>query len=168
MRTGHQFTEDQKDEVLESLRTTQDAKLYKKLEILRLRMDGYSNSQVAEITKYSASRVSALVCIYANKGITYFEKEHRNGGNRRNMSYDEEAALLCEFKEAAKDGTVISVSDIEVAYKKQCGHNIGSGQIYRVLKRHGWRRIMPRSKHPQKASDEAIEASKILTSDTEN
>ena len=31
-----------------------------------------------------------------------------------------------------------------------------------VLERHGWRKVMPRSKHPQKASDEAIEASKKI------
>ncbi len=31
-----------------------------------------------------------------------------------------------------------------------------------VLKRKGWRKVMPRSKHPKKASPEAIEASKKL------
>jgi len=137
MRKGHQFTEEQKNEVIELLKATQDVKLYRKLEVLRLRMEEYSNLKIAEITKYSASRVSALVCIYSNEGITYFEKEQRTDGNRRNLSYDEEATLLSEFKESARVGTVVSVSNIEAAYEKKCGHDIGSGQIYRVLKRHG-------------------------------
>jgi hypothetical protein len=31
------------------------------------------------------------------------------------------------------------------------------------LKRHGWRKVKPRPRHPGKASDEVIEASKKLT-----
>lgn len=168
MPKGYQFTEEQKNEVLKLHWKTKDAKLYRKLEVLRLRMEGYSDSEIAAITRYSTSRVSALVCIYAKDGLAYFEKEHRVSGNRRNISFKEEAAILQEFEEAAKAGTVVSVSDIKAAYEKECGHEIGSGQIYRVLDRHGWRKIMPRSKHPQKASDEAIEASKKLTGGTMN
>ncbi len=39
---------------------------------------------------------------------------------------------------------------------------ISSERIYYVLRRHGWRKIMPRSKHPKKAKQEAIEASNKL------
>ncbi|MBR4040361.1 MAG: winged helix-turn-helix domain-containing protein [Clostridia bacterium] len=39
---------------------------------------------------------------------------------------------------------------------------VSDTQIYYVLHRHGWRKIMPRSRHPKKASEEAIEASKNL------
>jgi len=46
-------------------------------------------------------------------------------------------------------------------YEKRIGHEIRShGQIYKLLKRHGWRKIKPRPEHPQKASEEEIEASK--------
>ena len=50
--------------------------------------------------------------------------------------------------------------EIEAAYEKQVGHRISNSQIYRVLYRHGWRKIMPRSRHPKKASEEVIETSK--------
>ncbi|WP_414153386.1 winged helix-turn-helix domain-containing protein [Peptoniphilus sp.] len=40
--------------------------------------------------------------------------------------------------------------------------------MYRVLKRHGFRKIMPRSKHPKKASKEVIETSKKLTAEQKN
>ena len=39
----------------------------------------------------------------------------------------------------------------------------GRGYIYMLLKRKGYRKVMPRSKHPKKAKEEAIEASKKLT-----
>lgn len=80
------------------------------------------------------------------------------------MSVAEEAALLEPFKEAAKAGQIIETSEILRAYEKKLGCSLEKdhGQIYRVLKRHGWRKIMPRSKHPNKASDEEIASSKKL------
>ncbi len=50
----------------------------------------------------------------------------------------------------------------ELKERSTVGHSVGSGQIYYVLERHGWRKIMPRSKHPKKANEGAIEASKKL------
>jgi hypothetical protein len=43
------------------------------------------------------------------------------------------------------------------------------GQIYRVLERHGWRTVMPRSQHPDKASEEeiALAKNKILRAGTD-
>ena len=90
MSRAYKFTNEQYQEVMELMKITTDAKLHKKLEVLQLRMEGYKNADIAAITKYSASRVSALVCIYAHNGISYFEKEHRISGNRRNISFQEE------------------------------------------------------------------------------
>jgi len=168
MGKGHQFTEEQYAEVMELLKRTTEAKLRRKLEILQLRMEGYKDEEIAGITKYSKSRVSALVCVYAHEGISYFEQENRVGGHRRNISFDEESKLLAGFDEKAEKGQLITVQDIKAAYEKEIGHKTGGETIYRVLKRHGWRKVLPRSKHPKKASDEAIDASKKLTSASEN
>ena len=51
---------------------------------------------------------------------------------------------------------VLDVREIEKVYQEKVDHRIGHGQIYRVLKRHGWRKIMPRSKHPKKANDDFV------------
>ena len=48
------------------------------------------------------------------------------------------------------------------SYEQAVGHRTGGSQIYYVLRRHGWRKVMPRSKHPKKASEEVIETSKKL------
>ena len=84
------------------------------------------------------------------------------GRIRENMSFEEEAALLEQFKAKAEKGLLVETSEIKEAYDKAIGHRSSSAQIYRVLHRHGWRKVMPRSKHPKKATDEAIEASKKL------
>ena len=79
------------------------------------------------------------------------------------MSFEEEAAILEPFKKEAEAGKMVDVSDIEDAYRQAVGHSIGTSQIYYVLKRHGWRKVMPRSRHPKKADEEVIETSKKLT-----
>ena len=84
------------------------------------------------------------------------------------MSYEEETALLEPFRKKAEAGQIVEVSEMNKAYQEAVGHSIGTGQIYHVLHRHGWRKVMPRSKHPKKASEEDIEASKKLTSKWQN
>ncbi len=79
------------------------------------------------------------------------------------MSYEEEELILKPFYETAEKGKMVEISEIEEAYQEKVEHRIGNVQIYRVLHRHGWRKIMPRSKHPKKASEEAINASKKLS-----
>ena len=84
-------------------------------------------------------------------------------GNRRNMSFQEEEALLEPFKAQAEKGQMLDTAELEKRYEEAVGHRIGSFQIYCVLQRHDWRKVMPRSKHPKKASEEVIETSKKLT-----
>lgn len=84
------------------------------------------------------------------------------------MSLEEESELLDRFQKKAEQGQVLDIREIADAYEKVVGHPVSRGQIYRVLHRHGWRKVMPRSKHPKKASDEVIATSKKLTSESEN
>ena len=60
-------------------------------------------------------------------------------------------------------GELVEISEIAKAYQAAVDHPVSNGQIYSVLHRHGWRKVMPRSKHPKKASEEEIAASKKLT-----
>lgn len=76
---------------------------------------------------------------------------------------EEEAAILAPFKARAEKGGLVEISEIAKAYQQAVDHPISHSQIYFVLHRHGWRKIMLRSRHPQKASDEEIAASKKLT-----
>ena len=84
------------------------------------------------------------------------------GGNRRNMSFEEETTILAPFRERAEKGEMVEVIEIAKAYQSAVSHPVSKGQIYCVLHRHGWRKVMPRSRHPKKASEEVIEASKKL------
>lgn len=159
--TGVQMTE-----VGEARRTNRDKQVEKRLHAIQLRGEGKKNTEIAEQLETSSDVVSRWVSLYVKGGLSLLLPKKREA-RRRNMSYAEEEAILAGFEEQAQLGRVVEVSDIKAAYEKKVGHSIGGGQIYRVLKRHGWRKIKPRSRHPKKASDEAIEASKKLTNESE-
>ena len=83
-------------------------------------------------------------------------------GNHRSLSIEEENEILSSFEKKADAGQIITVQDIKRAFDERIGKDTGRGYIYMLLKRHGWRKVMPRARHPKKADDEAIEASKKL------
>jgi transposase len=102
------------------------------------------------VTKYFADGIEAII-------------GKKRQANRRNMSVLEEAAFINGFIERAQNGELVTVKEIKAAYEAKVGHEIGKGHIYMILKRNGWRKIKPRTKHPKKASEAEIEASKKLT-----
>jgi transposase len=148
--------------IAEARKRERDKQVDKRLHAVQLRGEGKNNAAIAEQLETSSDVVSRWVSEYSKGGVAALLAKKRQG-NRRNMSYEEEAEIIAAFEKRAEAGQVVEVSEIEKAYREKVGHRIGSGQIYRVLRRHEWRKVKPRSRHPKKASPEAIAASKKLT-----
>jgi len=161
MNMKHRYTEKDLEIIRAARKGNKDKRVEQRLKALELQASGKKGKEIAEITGFQPAYVSQLMAKYRDGGIEAITGNHY-GGNRRNMSFEDEAALLEPFRKRAELGQVVETSDIKAAYEKAVGHTIGGSQIYYVLKRHGWRKVMPRSKHPKKASEEAIEASKKL------
>ena len=167
MGKAHTISGKQAAEIAEVRKTITDKKVDKRLHAVQLRGEGLDNPTIALKLDTSPKVVSNWVSSYAKKGIESLMRG-KFGGNRRNMSIAEETAFLEPFKNAAETGQIIEVSEIKAAYEKKVGHSIGGSQIYYVLRRHGWRKVMPRSKHPKKAGEEEIESSKKLKPKSKN
>ena len=151
----------------EARRGNNNKQVEKRLRAVQLRGEGKKNHEIGDILETSSDMVSLWVASCAKGGIEALMPKKR-GGNRRNISFEEEAKMLAEFEERANAGQVVEVSEIKRRYQELVDHPIGNSQIYFVLARHNWRKVKPRSKHPKKASDEVIEASKKLTTESEN
>lgn len=162
MPKKYHINKEQIAELEAARKSNKDKNVENRIKALILRTQDKELAKIAEATGYHPAYVSKLVSIYCNQGLSAIIENHY-AGNRRNMSFAEEEAFLAGYKKLAEQGQIIEVSAIKRSYEKKVGHSIGKGQIYRVLKRHDWRKVMPRSKHPNKASEEAIEASKKLT-----
>lgn len=142
-------------------KATQDKQIARKLRALMLRYEGLSNEEAGKQLGLCSVRISQLVNEYKKAGLESFTKK-KYGGNHRSMTETEEEEILNRFREQAEAGQVIIVADIKRAFDEKLGRDTGRGYIYMLLARHDWRKVMPRQKHPKKADDETIEASKKL------
>jgi transposase len=160
---SYTITRENAAEIRKAMQKEKNKNLYRRMEAVALRGEGKSNDEVAEITKYNTKYVSQLVSLYANQGLSALAEEGRKGGNHRNISTKQEQAFLDRFRQEAEKGHIITPAEIKAAYDDLVGKETKNTFIYAVLRRNKWRAVMPRSQHPQKASDEEIESSKKLT-----
>lgn len=161
MAKSYAISQSQLVEIETARKKNRNKNIERRLYVLVMRAEGKSLEEISEKTGYHISTASKLIARYMRDGISAIAENHYKG-NRRNMSFEEEAAILTPFIERAKRGEMVDIKEIAAAYQKAVPHKISDTQIYYVLHRHGWRKIMPRSRHPKKASEEAIEASKKL------
>ena len=159
MAKSYEISESQLLEIETARKKNRNKNIERRLYVLVMRAEGKSLEEISEKTGYHISTASKLIARYMRDGISAIAENHYKG-NRRNMSFEEEAAILAPFIERAERGEMVDIKEIAAAYQKAVPHKVSDTQIYYVLHRHGWRKIMPRSRHPKKASKEAIEASK--------
>lgn len=158
----YRYSKEDLEKIAAARKRNKDKRVEKRLYALKLRAEGKSAEEVSAATGFHKAYISQLTAKYRKGGIEAICGNHY-GGNRRNMSAEEEAALLEPFQAEAEKGQIVEVSKIKAQYEEAVGHRIGGSQIYYVLERNGWRKVMPRSKHPKKGSEEVIAASKKLT-----
>lgn len=72
-------------------------------------------------------------------------------GGRRNssMTIEEEQEFLSQWQEQATKGGVLTVPPLHAALVERLGHAIPQSTTYRLLARHGWRKVQPDTKHPK-------------------
>jgi len=163
MKMKHTITEPEYEAAKKMAKANRDKRIEKRLQVIILRYEGKTDREIAEKLDYHRKRVSQLCSEYKAVGLTEYAR-NKYGGNNRNMTDEEEIAFLSGFEEAAQKGQVITIAEIAAAYDEATGKERGSkSTVYYLLHKHDWRIITPRTAHPGKASDEAIEASKKLT-----
>lgn len=167
MASKYIITSNQIKEIEEARKENKNKRVEAKLKALVMRGEGASAKKISEATGFHPAYISTLVSKYIHQGLDSIIHSHY-GGNRRNMTFEEEAEFLEQFITDADSGQLTDVSVIKAAYDKKIGRETGHGQIYFVLHRHGWKKKIPRSKHPKSASPEAVEASKKLTPESKN
>jgi transposase len=159
-KTGKQ--EERKAEykaIIEQIAGNKLKRVDKRLQVIKLHLEGKKQQEIAEKLGYSRVWVNRLIKEYREKGVQEYAR-HKYGGNHRSMSVEEEAEILKRFEKESEKGTIVIANSIKKAFDERLGRDTGRGYIYMLLKRHKARKVMPRSSHPKKASDEAKEASK--------
>ena len=150
MRPARSLTDEQREELKESLKKAKSKGEYQRIQCVWLRaLWNLSSNQIAETIGWSVSRVKQIQGRYFREGTHAFQGCGRGGRRRENLTIKEEKSLLADFEEKAVKGGVLVVSEIKTAYEREVGGKVPKSTVYRMLARHGWRKIAPRPRHPQ-------------------
>jgi transposase len=74
----------------------------------------------------------------------------RWGGRRQALlSLEEERQFLAPWAEQAKQAGILVLSPIRAALAQRLGRPVAASVVWRLLARHGWRKVAPDTRHPK-------------------
>ena len=134
--------------------------VYQRFQCVWLRATLYlSAPQIAQALGWQPQSVRQLQSDYAREGEAVLWGKPHGGRRHAHFTAEQEKALLAPFLEQAQAGGVLVIAPVQAAYEKALGRPVHPSVVYRALHRPGWRKIVPRPRHP-KASEETREAFK--------
>ena len=110
---------------------------------------GSSATQIAQLLGWSTATVHVIHSRWAKEGDAIFELGGRGGRHHQHLSAEDETQVLAPFLARAQAGGLLKVAEIRQAYERQVGKPVAPSTIYRLLDRHGWRKVVPRPRHPK-------------------
>jgi transposase len=104
--------------------------------------------RIARLTGLAESTIHNLHSRCRRQGLEAVKAKHKGGRYRSYLSEEEEKKLLADMEPQARRGGILEVSKIHRALEEKVGGEVALFTTYRLLHRHGWRKIAPRPKHP--------------------
>lgn len=110
---------------------------------------GCTASEIAQVLGWATVTVHITHSRWAKEGESLFDLKGKGGRHYQNLTEAEESEVLAPFLGQATAGNVLKVAEIQTAYEARVGKAVPNSTIYRMLKRHGWRKVTPRPRHPK-------------------
>lgn len=114
---------------------------------------------IAKVVGLSKGYIWYIHAKYRQMGEAAFDLGNRGGRYHNNLTIQQEESIISDIAEAGDSGTILEISSIKSRYEALAGKSVNKTVIYRMLKRHGWRKIAPRPNHP-KNNKEAMDSFK--------
>ena len=123
---------------------------YQRIQCVLIRATlGSSATEIAQLLGWSVATVHVMHSRWAKEGEAMFEVHGRGGRHHQHLTAEQEQLLLAPFAQRAQAGGMLTVAEIQRAYQEQTGKEVARSTIYRLLQRHGWRKVVPRPRHPK-------------------
>jgi transposase len=164
MRTPKPLPEGAYEKLAMDLELAKTKGEFQRVQCLWLRASlGLSATQVATAIGWHVGSVRKLQARYLREGEAVLKGTGRGGRYYQNLTLEEERQLLQEFLAQSERGGILEVSRIKAAYEQILGRKVPKSTVYRMLARHGWRKVVPRPRHPK--ADAATQAEFKKTGD---
>lgn len=142
MRKPKPLKSDAKERLFLQLKESKTKRRFQRVQCLWLRESlGLSSQEIATAIGWNPSSVRRFQARCLKEGESAFEINERGGRNRENMSIEEEKELLKPFFQKAEKEGVLVVKEIKLAYEDKIGYEVPKSTVYRMLFRHGWRKV---------------------------
>lgn len=118
--------------------------------ILLPALTGATLEQTAALLGIGRASVTRLQARFRHRAATGKSRGRNWGGRRRSLlAPAAEKAFLAPWLAQAKAGGLLIVSPLRAALAQKLGRPVAATVVYRMLARHGWRKVSPDTRHPQ-------------------
>lgn len=112
---------------------------------------GASLEHTAAVLGVGRATVARLQTSFRKQGPGESTRARNWGGRRQSLlTPEEEVEFLKPWLESAAAGHLVVVSPIRAALAQRLGQPVKPSVIYRLLARHGWRKVAPDTQHPKR------------------
>ena len=109
----HRYSETDQEIIKAARKGNKGKQVERRLIALELQAAGKNAKEISAITGFHPGYISQLMAKYRDGGIEAITGNHYSG-NRRNMSFEEEATLLEPFRQRASQGQLVEVSETKM------------------------------------------------------
>lgn len=102
---------------------------------------------IAKHTGLAVGTVHNIISGYNKHGPSFIETVGKGGRRRSYIKLKEEGNFLESFRVKAASGELVTIKEIKDKYESKVGKRVNKTTIYRLLNRHGWRKLIPRPHH---------------------
>jgi transposase len=115
---------------------------------------------LTHVERLPAHRVAQSLCVstpavwrwvqqYNQQGPQGLHRAGRGGRRWAFLKWEQEQHFLEKRLQAAARGEVLTAKQLHGQLQKITGREVSLGYVYRLLRRHGWRKLGPRPRHPK-------------------
>ena len=108
-----------------------------------------TSEEIANHLTVSKALVNKTVSEYNRFGVAAIETVGRGGRKNAYMSVEEEKEFVASYISRSQKGQIVTIQEIQEDFEKAVGKKVNKTTSNRLLKRHEWRKVMPRSFHPK-------------------
>lgn len=125
-------------------------------------VDTRKAEDIANHCGVSKATVHQVISSYNRLGVRAVETPGKGGRRHQYLRLEEERAFLASFFARAAQGEIATIAEMQQAFETHLNHEVDESTIYRLLNRHGWRKLVPRPRHPQATKEAQEEVKKTL------
>jgi transposase len=111
---------------------------------------GATLEQTAQVLGVGRATVPRLQTAFRKQGASLPAVARNWGGRRQSLlTPEEEVVFLKPWMADAATGHLVVVAPLRAALAQRLGQPVKPSVVYRLLARHGWRKVAPDTRHPK-------------------